>query len=46
MLGLRSAEAQNALIEDLGEEHGHRVLAVLGKGDKKVGSRCRQRWRG
>jgi integrase/recombinase XerD len=36
MLGLRSAEAQNALIEDLGEEHGHRVLSVLGKGNKKV----------
>jgi integrase len=36
MLGLRAAEAQNALIEDLGEEHGHRVLTVLGKGGKKV----------
>ncbi|HKN57135.1 MAG TPA: tyrosine-type recombinase/integrase [Amycolatopsis sp.] len=36
MLGLRSFEAGKALIEDLGEEHGHRVLSVLGKGDKKV----------
>jgi integrase/recombinase XerD len=36
MLGLRSAEAQNALIEHLGEQHGHRVLTVLGKGGKKI----------
>lgn len=36
LLGLRCAEACNAKIEDLGEEHGHRVLSTLGKGDKKV----------
>lgn len=36
MLGLRAMEAQNARVEDIGEEHGHRVLTVLGKGDKKV----------
>lgn len=32
MLGLRSMEATTSLIENLGEEHGHRVLRVLGKG--------------
>jgi len=36
LLGLRRAAAANARIEDLGEEHGHRVLSTLGKGDKKV----------
>lgn len=34
MLGLRSAEATSSLIENLGEERGHRVLKVLGKGGK------------
>jgi integrase/recombinase XerD len=34
LLGLRIFEACNAIIDDLGEEHGHRVLRVLGKGTK------------
>ena len=36
LLGLRIFEATGANIEDLGEEHGHRVLLVRGKGDKHV----------
>jgi integrase/recombinase XerD len=36
LLGLRTFEATGANIEDLGEEHGHRVLLVRGKGDKHV----------
>ena len=36
LLGLRIFEACGADIEDLGEEHGHRVLRVHGKGDKIV----------
>jgi integrase/recombinase XerD len=36
MLGLRIFEATNADIADLGEEHGHRVLKVCGKGTKVV----------
>jgi integrase/recombinase XerD len=36
LLGLRIFEATGASIEDLGEEHGHRVLQVHGKGDKVV----------
>jgi site-specific recombinase XerD len=36
MLGLRIFEACGANITDLGEEHGHRVLRVRGKGDKTV----------
>lgn len=36
MLGLRIFEACGASISDLGEEHGHRVLRVRGKGDKVV----------
>jgi integrase len=36
LLGLRILEACGANIEDLGEEHGHRVLKVRGKGAKKV----------
>jgi site-specific recombinase XerD len=36
MLGLRIFEACGASITDLGEEHGHRVLRVRGKGDKTV----------
>ncbi|WP_323101811.1 tyrosine-type recombinase/integrase [Intrasporangium sp. YIM S08009] len=36
LLGLRIFEACGADIEDLGEEHGHRVLRVHGKGDKVV----------
>ncbi len=34
LLGLRIFEATGSNIEDLGEEHGHRVLRVRGKGDK------------
>jgi Phage integrase family len=36
LLGLRIFEARGASIGDLGEEHGHRVLKVRGKGDKTV----------
>jgi hypothetical protein len=35
-LGLRIFEATSSSIEDLGEEHGHRVLRVHGKGDNVV----------
>ena len=34
LLGLRIFEATGSNIEDLGEEHDHRVLRVRGKGDK------------
>ena len=34
LLGLRIFEATSASIADLGEEHGHRVLSVYGKGTK------------
>jgi integrase/recombinase XerD len=36
LLGLRIFEAIGSNIQDLGEEHGHRVLRVRGKGDKVV----------
>jgi len=36
LLGLRIFEATGANLEDLGEEHGHRVLKVRGKGGKTV----------
>jgi integrase/recombinase XerD len=36
LLGLRIFEATGADIADLGEEHGHRVLRVCGKGAKTV----------
>ena len=36
LLGLRILEATSANIADLGEEHGHRVLRVCGKGSKVV----------
>ena len=36
LLGLRIFEATGSDIEHLGEEHGHRVLRVTGKGDKVV----------
>ena len=36
LLGLRIFEATGSNIEDLGEEHGHHVLRVRGKGDKVV----------
>jgi hypothetical protein len=32
LLGLRIFEATSADTDDLGEEHGHRVLRVVGKG--------------
>ncbi len=50
---LRIFEACGANIEDLGEEHGHRVLKVRGKGGKVVltpiprgrpGRRTSRRW--
>ena len=34
LLGLRIFEATGADVSDLCEVHGHRVLTVLGKGDK------------
>jgi integrase/recombinase XerD len=34
LLGLRIFEATGSDIADLGEEHGHRVLRVIGKGDR------------
>ncbi|MGW4242637.1 tyrosine-type recombinase/integrase [Nocardia sp. NPDC004722] len=34
LLGLRISEACRCDVTDLGEEHGHRVLHVLGKGSK------------
>jgi integrase/recombinase XerD len=34
LLGLRVFEACNSTVGDIGEEHGHRVLRVLGKGTK------------
>ncbi len=36
LLGLRIFEATGADITDMGEEHGHRVLRVCGKGSKVV----------
>ncbi len=36
LLGLRIFEATSANVSDLGEEHGHRVLRVCGKGGKVV----------
>jgi site-specific recombinase XerD len=36
LLGLRIFEACGANLEDLGEEHGHRVLTVRGRGGKIV----------
>ena len=36
LLGLRVFEATGLNVADLGEEHGHRVLRVLGKGSKTV----------
>jgi integrase/recombinase XerD len=36
LLGLRIFEATGADISDLGEEHGHRVLRVVGKGARVV----------
>jgi integrase/recombinase XerD len=36
LLGLRISEAVGADVTDLGEEHDHRVLRVVGKGGKTV----------
>jgi integrase/recombinase XerD len=36
LLGLRISEASRADSDDLGEEHGHRVLLVHGKGGKET----------
>jgi integrase/recombinase XerD len=36
LLGLSIVEACGAAIDNLGEEHGHRVLKIHGKGDKTV----------
>jgi hypothetical protein len=36
LLGLRIFEATGAGVADFGEEHGHRVLRVCGKGTKVV----------
>jgi integrase len=36
LLGLRIFQACGASISDLGEEHGHRILRVRGKGGKVV----------
>ena len=36
LLGMRIFEATGSNISDLGEEHGHRILRVHGKGDKIV----------
>jgi site-specific recombinase XerD len=36
LLGLRIFEACGATIDNLGEEHGHRVLKICGKGDKTL----------
>jgi integrase len=46
LLGLRIFEATGADIADLGEEHGHRVLRVVGKGAKSPWFRCHPRWAG
>ena len=35
-LGLRIFEATGTDVTDLGEEHGHRVLRVVGKGTRVV----------
>jgi integrase/recombinase XerD len=34
LLGLRVSESRHSTIDDLDEEHGHRVLRALGKGTK------------
>jgi site-specific recombinase XerD len=36
LLGLRVSETTGTNIADLGEEHGHRILRVFGKGNKVV----------
>lgn len=44
LLGLRIFEACAADILDVGEEHGHRVLRVCGKGSTIVLVPCRRQW--
>jgi site-specific recombinase XerD len=44
LLGLRISEATGSDIEDLGEEHGHRVLRVHGKGTGSCWSRYYRPW--
>jgi integrase/recombinase XerD len=41
VLGLRIFEATGANIEDLGEEHGHRVSGSTARPAKSCSSRCR-----
>lgn len=41
LLGLRIFEACGANINDVGEEHGHRVLKVRGKGGRSFSPLCR-----
>jgi integrase/recombinase XerD len=36
LLGLRISEASGTDVDDLGEEHGHRVVLVHGKGGKET----------
>jgi len=36
LLGLRISEASGSGVENLGEEHGHRVVLVHGKGGKQT----------
>lgn len=45
LLGLRVFEACAADISDIGEEHGHRVLRVIGKGSKAVRTTTYRAWR-
>jgi len=43
LLGLRILEACAADIADVGEEHGHRVLRVVGRAARSSSCRCRRR---
>jgi integrase len=36
LLGLRISEASRADVHDIGEEHGHRVIVIHGKGGKET----------
>ena len=44
LLGLRIMEATSLDIDDLGEEHGHRVARVLGRAPRSSSCPCRPRW--
>ncbi len=46
LLGLRIFEATGTDVEDLGEEDGHRVLRVVGKGMRVAMVPLHQRWAG